>query len=232
MPPMKKQKVEVTSALYVMTLRSLRHNPSDEKDGFLGETCFILGIFQSKLDAVAQIPSIFKGRNDYQFQMNSSQCDNLQSPRVIVDNRSTPPNDGIILHYQYGEKGEFDKIIINKRIYNSVLINPTHVFVMILSSYRLKPGHPDVYKSTFAILGIFDSVISVVEKIPRVRMPAVGMPGDEYFPRENFAQDEYPAAIDNRRCPPDSGILVSVGDSESQSDAISVEKMALFRSKT
>eukprot|EP00957_Ditylum_brightwellii_P211060 15365712-Ditylum_brightwellii.AAC.1 len=223
--------------MFVTTLRSFRRDP-DDPEALPDVEYHILGVFESKYDAVDQIPDNFFDC----FRLDISQC-KIDSSAVATDNRGTPPDNGILLHYAYGERDDYDKIMIQKISHKSKYTDPYYVYVMMLESYRCfdeygdsYPGYDtdeeynNSYRTFHKILGVYDSVRSVVRKIPSIDMPALG----ERFPDERFFNEEnYRFSADNRGAHPGTGLLVLCGDSEGQHDAIYIEKARFIKkSKT
>jgi hypothetical protein len=119
MPPKKKNKrpaaggakataesPAMATHVFVLTLKSWNHAGDDKEPS-------IVGVFASKEDAVACIPSL-----ETQIGPGCTLANYIdgegEEGSVTIDKRRNPPDTGIILKVEYGGEGDFDKVHIKK----------------------------------------------------------------------------------------------------------------------
>jgi hypothetical protein len=119
MPPKKKTKRPAAAAgakatappamathVFVLTLKSWSHSGDVEEPS-------IVGVFASKEDAVASIPSL-----ETQIGPGTTLADYIdgegEEGSVTIDKRRNPPDTGVILKVEYSGEGDFDKVRIKK----------------------------------------------------------------------------------------------------------------------
>lgn len=92
--------------VFVLTLKSRNHSGDVEEPS-------IVGVFASKEDAVACIPSL-----ETQIGPGITLANYIdgegEEGSVTIDKRRNPPDTGVVLKVEYGGEGDFDKVRIQK----------------------------------------------------------------------------------------------------------------------
>ena len=116
MPPKKKAKTSegsqpstIPTHVFVLVLSSHNH----ASDGT--EEPEVVGVFARKKDAVAHIPTL-ETQCDDNFPGEDYDEDELQADSTFIneDNRSDPPDNGILLELEFGGEGDKDEARIEK----------------------------------------------------------------------------------------------------------------------